>query len=119
VSISIVLYPVVVQEIVNKIKRILGTKYELEYYDHCEFNCPAGCDALYICELYVVDKYNDLNVAKITWAERIECVCYETLCEPNRRKLSSELVIENWGLPQDRKAKLEKIIAKVNAKLKK
>jgi hypothetical protein len=119
VSISVVLYPMVIQEIANKVKRAVGSRYELEYYDHCEFNCPAGCNALYTCELYVVDKYNDLGVAKITWAERVECVCHETWCDPTGRKLSKPLKLEDWGLPEDKKLKIEKIIAKVNAKLKK
>jgi hypothetical protein len=118
VSISIVLYPMTIQEIANKIKRAVGTKYGLEYYDHCEFNCPAGCNALYVCELYVIDKYTNEAVAKIDWAERVECICHETWCEPDRRILSKPLKLEDMGLPQDKKDKLEKIIAKVNERLK-
>jgi len=117
VSISVTLYPIVVQEIANKVKRAVGSRYELEYYDRCEFNCPAGCGAIYECELYVIDKYNDLGVAKITWTERVECMCFETWCEPERRVLSSELLIEDMGLPQDKKDKLQKVIEKVNKRL--
>jgi hypothetical protein len=117
-SISVILYPVVIQEIANKIKRAVGTKYELEYYDHCEFNCPAGCGALYICDLYVVDKHTDEAVAKITWTEKVECSCYDTICEPDRRVLSKPLKLEVMGLPQDKKDKLEKIIARINERLK-
>jgi hypothetical protein len=115
---SIVLYPITIQEIANKVRRAVGTKYKLEYYDRCTYNCPAGCGALYVCELYIVDKYEDKAVAKIEWTERVDCVCFETWCDPTERKLSSELVIEDMGLPQDKKDKLEKVIEKVNARFK-
>jgi len=118
-EISVVLYPITIQKIANKVKRVLGKHYELEYYDHCEFNCPAGCGALYVCELYIIDKYTDEAVAKLTWTERVECVCYDTICEPDRRVLSRPLRFEDMGLPQDKKDKLDKIIEKVNARLKK
>ena len=115
---SIVLYPITIQEIANKVRRAVGTKYRLEYYDRCTYNCPAGCGALYICDLYVVDKYEDKAVAKIEWTERVECVCYDTICEPDRRVLSRPLRFEDMGLPQDKKDKLDKIIEKVNARFK-
>jgi len=118
-EISVVLYPITIQKIANKVKRVLGKHYELEYYDHCEFNCPAGCGALYVCELYIIDKYTDEAVAKLTWTERVECVCYDTICEPDRRVLSRPIELEDMGLPQDKINKLDKIIEKVNARLKK
>jgi hypothetical protein len=118
-EISVVLYPITIQKIANKVKRVLGKHYELEYYDHCEFNCPAGCNALYVCELYIIDKYTDEAVAKLEWIERVECVCFETWCEPDRRVLSKPLKLEIFDEDRlgDRKAKLEKIIERINSRL--
>ena len=118
-SISITPYPMVVQEIANKVERAVGSRYELEYYDHCEFNCPYGCGAIYECELYIVDKNTDEAVAKLEWTEKVECSCYDTICEPDRRALSKPIKLEVFDEDRldDRKAKLEKIIERINSRL--
>jgi hypothetical protein len=111
------LAPIGYQVLRNKVRRAAGRRYSLDYAEGCLTNCPAGCGARYYCDVLIVDRETDRAVARLYWYEVVRCVCYETYCDPDRREIVGEIRLEDYGLPEDKRSNLEKVVNEVNARL--